>query len=225
MASLILIRGACATGKSTRMTLMLRHLVENNSYVIWSMKEEPKVLEENTIYNQPMFGFHFADINVFVVAKYVKGRDHYIGLDAYSLPQEQLDRTLESMNHMNVIIEGFMGCMPRYRRKPPHILGSVEYPHPRFKDQVTKGKGFEKMLSIMFLYDSLEEMQKRVSGRGGKHIDETCSSWRDNKLLISYAPNEVSDYPELADRITSLTFKYDAGVNTIKDEVLKYLGI
>ena len=75
----------------------------------------------------------------------------------------------------------------------------------------------------MFLYHNLEDMQARVLGRGGKHIDETCSSWRDNKLLLKYAPEEATMNPELSDRIRSKVYDFDADINIIKQEVLAYI--
>lgn len=223
MSSLIIIRGACATGKSTRMTILLRHLMSIHSYQTWDMKDQPKNPTEGVLYNKPLFGFHFEEINLFVVAKFIKRRDHYIGLDGYSGTQEDLDRKLEEMNSMNVVIEAYMACMPRYRRRPAHILTNEEYPHPRFKDQVTRGPGFEKMLSLMFIYQDISEMQARVRGRGGKEIDKNSSSWKDSAFLTKYAPDEIELYPEFADRIVSKVFSYEADINTIRDEVLAYI--
>ena len=141
-----------------------------------------------------------------------------------------LDELLRLHNDKNVILEGYtLVSQTGFRRRYPYIMCEGDYQYDgkvkSLQEADLQGLGYSRFLNIAFKYDEIEQFQSRIRNRGGKMMSCDSASWKDNHIAIHYNTKYKEEGVVFTEDHQELLFDYDAKVETVQDEWLKFVMI
>lgn len=198
MSIIFCIKGASATGKSTRTKFLLDFLFSKG------LDYEP------LLYKDYKVGIYYKSLNFAVIGKYYKKNDEerFQGYDSMTskLKASELSNFLKENNDKNFLIEG-AGITDTYRLRPKFLLNELR---------------FSKVVIIYFNYskDQKDKYLDRVFKRNGKYPNKD-SGWNKYKNYQNdalKALEEASNFNE--DKYNILYKNYDENKDFILLTVL-----
>lgn len=165
MSTAVILRGISATGKGTRVSILMEYLKSKFSYESHIIANVP-----NEIFKSPwQISVFFPEIKTVFIGRWVKsnksGLMSWNSLDGISGYQDSLYYDLPKYyKGCNIVMEGYFGG------KGSHI-----YPHFLVPS-------VENTVYFHYLYDDIEELQERCVGRSGSRIKGSC--WADNRAYL-----------------------------------------
>lgn len=207
MKSFGVVLGSSATGKGTRMNQLMQFL--NTKYT-------PEIFEDTDKDGKKFnLGLLYKELDILILGKYVNnvqtGISSWSSMDSIWSKYGGTEPTVARIKelHNNVICEGYAN-MDTFRIRPAHMSSN----------------GCKNFFYQLFYYDKngIQDYLNRVIGRSGKEPKGT-TAFEKNGAVLSWEPKILKDISE--NNLTGICQKYlfDADIDTIGKEYLKFLGL